>query len=75
VGRAAQRRKIETAQAIAGRVPVIAFAHTYGPIQDVVERCLIARSAGRPLWLNRYGYLSDAKIAALAGALRTTEHA
>lgn len=68
-GREAQRRKIETAQEIAGRVPVIAFAHTYGPLDDVVARCRIAASTGRPLWLNRYGYLSDAKIAALASAL------
>jgi hypothetical protein len=69
VGAQAQREKIATAQAIAGTVPVMAFAHTYGPLDDVVARCVLARSTGRPLWLNRYGYLSDAKIAALAAAL------
>ena len=75
VGRDAQRRKLATAQQIAGNVPVIAFAHTYGPLDDVVERCSIAQSTGRPLWLNRYGYLSDAKISAIATRLRDARRA
>ena len=75
VGREAQRRKLATAQGVAGRVPVVAFAHTYGPIDDVVARCVVARSSGCPLWLNRYGYLSDAKIAAIAAAFREACHA
>jgi hypothetical protein len=75
VGREAQRRKLAIAKQVAGRVPVIAFAHTYGPIDDVVDRCLVARSTGQPVWLNRYGYLSDAKITAIVGALRHAGHA
>jgi hypothetical protein len=65
-GERAQRDKILSAQAQAGRVPVIAFAHTYGPLDDVVARYRTAASAGLPVWLNRYGYLSDEKLAALA---------
>ncbi|HQU49316.1 MAG TPA: hypothetical protein PLM09_09355 [Casimicrobiaceae bacterium] len=66
VGSLAQRRKLEVARAEAGRVPVVAFAHAYGPIGDVVHRVGLARSSGLPVWINRYGYLSDAKLAALA---------
>jgi hypothetical protein len=47
-------------------VPVVAFAHTYGPVDDVVGRARIAIESGLPVWLNRYGYLSDAKLDALA---------
>jgi hypothetical protein len=65
----AQRDKPALAQAIAGDVPVVVFAHTYGPLDDVVRRCTLAASTGLPLWLNRYGYLSDAKIDALGRAL------
>ena len=35
----------------------------------VVARFDIARQSGLPCWINRYGYLSDAKVAAL-GAVR-----
>ena len=66
VGSAAQRRKLDAAREAAGRVPVVAFAHAYGPVDDVVHRVRIARESGLPVWLNRYGYLSDAKIAALS---------
>ena len=68
VGESAQRNKLATARSIAGAVPVVAFAHTYGPLEDVVRRCTLAAKTG-PTWLNRYGYLSDAKIGALAAAL------
>jgi len=66
VGALAQRNKIVTAIREAGRVPVVAFAHAYGPIGDVVARVGIARDASLAAWINRYGYLSDAKLAALA---------
>ncbi|HVF65109.1 MAG TPA: beta-galactosidase [Casimicrobiaceae bacterium] len=62
----AQRAKIAEASASAGGVSTIAFAHTYGPLDDVLARFAIAVSTGRPVWLNRYGYLSDAKLKALA---------
>ena len=66
VGARNQRSKIEAAIATAGRVPVVAFAHAYGPIGDVIARYGIARDASPDTWINRYGYLSDAKLDALA---------
>ncbi len=66
VGAAAQARKVALAQAEAGAVPVYAFAHGYGPVEDFAARATVAFEAahGR-LWVNRYGYLSDEKIDAL----------
>jgi hypothetical protein len=79
VGAAALRAKLADAQRIAGAVPVIAFAHAYGPLPDVCARFDLAAQSGRPVWLNRYGYMSDAKIAAVAGvwsaAARRVTHA
>ena len=66
VGARAQREKLFQARSIASPVPVIAFAHTYGPLPDVLARYEIAASSGCAVWLNRYGYLSDAKLEALA---------
>ena len=68
VGAAAQAAKLRDARALAARVPVIAFAHAYGPVDDVVRRVLLAAAQPGPVWINRYGYLSDAKLAALAAA-------
>jgi hypothetical protein len=68
VGAGAQRAKVAAARAEAGRVPVIAFAHSYGPVDDVLARIGLAREGGQPAWINRYGYLSDAKLAALAAS-------
>jgi hypothetical protein len=66
VGAAAQASKIRMAQREAGGVPVHAFAHGYGPVADVAERIRVAFEAsdGR-LWVNRYGYLADAKLDAI----------
>jgi len=61
----AQQEKIRCAKTIAGNVPVVAFAHAYGPIPDVLERFEAARGSADAVWLNRYGYLSDEKLAAL----------
>jgi hypothetical protein len=66
VGTAAQARKLAQARAMAGAVATIAFAHAYGPVADVVRRSEIAAASGLPVWINRYGYLSDAKLSALA---------
>ena len=65
-GRDAQMRKIRQAQQEAGAVPVHAFAHGYGPLDDVRARVALASEAadGR-VWINRYGYLSDAKLDAI----------
>ncbi|HEX5077779.1 MAG TPA: hypothetical protein VFV80_01435 [Geminicoccaceae bacterium] len=68
VGAGAQARKITRARAEA-RVPVYAFAHGYGPTEDVAARMAVAwRASDRRMWVNRYGYLRDAKLDAL-GAL------
>ncbi|WP_027133026.1 hypothetical protein [Geminicoccus roseus] len=65
-GAKSQARKIRTAQAQAGDVPVYAFAHGYGPLDDMRERCAIAFEAARGrIWMNRYAYLSDAKLDAI----------
>ena len=69
VGREAQRAKLHAAATAAGAVPITAFVHSYGPLPDVVARYETAAATGLPLWINRYGYLSDAKLAAIA-ALR-----
>lgn len=68
VGVAAQRAKLAAARQGAGAVPVVAFAHSYGPQADVLQRFTLARAHADAVWLNRYGYISDAKFAAL-GAL------
>ncbi len=70
VGADAQRAKIATAREAAAPVPIRAFVHSYGPVADVVSRLRIAAGTGVPLWINRYGYLSDAKFAAIAAARR-----
>ena len=67
VGTTAQAAKLRAAAA-AAPVPVIAFAHTYGPVEDVMQRYTIAGSSGLPVWLNRYGYIGEAKLRAF------TEH-
>ena len=60
----AQTRKIETAKVAAqGRARIIPSAHAYGPTDDVVARVMIALAAGEgQAWINRYGYLGDAKL-------------
>jgi hypothetical protein len=65
-GRHAQRAKLLAAQAAAGAVPVTAFVHAYGPVNDFMMRFELAAASGLPVWINRYGYLSDAKLEALA---------
>jgi hypothetical protein len=68
-GREAQVRKIRQAQEEAGATPIHAFAHGYGPLEDVRARVALAfAAAGGRLWVNRYGYLSDAKLTAIGEA-------
>lgn len=63
VGAAAQGRKIREVRAEAGDLPVYAFAHAYGPTADFESRAQVAWGASdRRMWVNRYGYLSDAKL-------------
>jgi hypothetical protein len=62
----AQARKIEAASRLAPSIHAV--AHAYGPLDDVIARARVAwQASGRRIWLNRYGYLSDAKLQALAG--------
>ena len=58
------RRLLGDGQAVAG------ISHSYGPIADVVARfeALHAATGGR-LEINRYAYMSDGKIDALAAAM------
>jgi len=71
VSDAIMREKIVTAQHAAGKTPVIALAHGYGPLADFRRRMRVAyEAAGRRAWVNRYGYLSDAKLDAIGEICR-----
>jgi len=64
VGSLAQARKIVEAQQAAGKVPVLALVHGYGPATDYRRRLEAAWQASQHgVWINRYGYLSDEKLA------------
>jgi hypothetical protein len=64
VGDDAMRRKIDQARYDAGQTPVFALAHGYGPSEDFRRRLAVAWGASPAgIWVNRYGYLSDAKLA------------
>jgi hypothetical protein len=66
VGARAQARKIVEAQIAAGSTPIYALAHGYGPQDDFERRLAVAWRASRHgVWINRYGYLSDAKLEAV----------
>jgi len=68
-GLRAQIKKIEQAQAAAGDTPVYTLAHGYGPVEDFRRRLQVAQDASpHGVWFNRYGYLGDAKLAAMADA-------
>jgi hypothetical protein len=65
-GPGAQARKIEAVRQAAKGTPVVAMAHGYGPLEDVRARLAVAwRASGGKMAVNRYGYLSDDKLAAL----------
>lgn len=73
VGAAAQARKLADAQAEAGTMPVIALAHGYGPVGDFKQRFRTAWTAtGGRAWVNRYGYLADAKLDAIGAVVGET---
>ena len=62
---ASQQRKLAQA-AIESTVPVEPIVHGYGPIDDFTRRLRAAAAAGpERVWVNRYGYLSDAKLEAI----------
>jgi hypothetical protein len=62
VGTRAQAAKLLQAAQLARDIPVRAFVHSYGPTEDVMARFDVAAATGLPLWINRYGYLSDEKL-------------
>jgi hypothetical protein len=67
----AQARKLTQAQADAGAMPVYALAHGYGPVEDFPKRQQVAWQTSRGgVWINRYGYLSDAKLKVVAEVCR-----
>lgn len=71
VSERAQEEKIRAAQRAAGATPVYALAHGYGPVVDFRKRLGIAwRASGGRVWINRYGYLSDAKLTAVGEVCR-----
>ncbi len=69
VGREAQLRKIAHAQSQAGDTPVFALVHSGGSLDDFRDRLALAyTAAGNKVWINRYGFLSDAKLTAVGEA-------
>ncbi len=52
------------------------ITHAYGPTDDVVRRFrAVERASGGRVHINRYGYLSDEKISAIAGVMgRFADH-
>lgn len=65
-GTIAQTRKIEIATEKAAGMPILPSVHGYGPLEDVERRWRIGWEVGKSgMWVNRYGYLSDAKLQVL----------
>lgn len=64
---APQQRKIAQAmQAANGQAKIYALVHGYGPYDDFCRRLqLVADTPVDGVWINRYGYLSDEKLAAI----------
>ncbi len=66
VSPASQRRKIELACRAAADTPVYALVHGYGPVEDFRSRLVAAcQASSAGCWINRYGYLSDDKLAVI----------
>lgn len=66
VGSEALRRKIRQAKSeTTGEFPIYALAHGYGPVDDFRRRLAAAWETADGVWINRYGYLSDAKLKAI----------
>ena len=62
-----QRRKIAQATAAVGdRAQVYPLVHGYGPDDDFHRRLkIVADSPAAGVWINRYGYLGDPKLASI----------
>ena len=68
----AQRRRMQAAvRQAGGRLAVTPLVHGYGPLDDFLRRFrLVADSEVDGAWINRYGYLSDAKLDAVGDLWR-----
>lgn len=65
------RHKLLLAKQQIVECPMYAFTHSYGPLQDVTRRAKVCWEASNGhMWVNRYAYLSDEKIAALGDITR-----
>ena len=54
-----------------GRAQVHGLVHGYGPLDDFRRRFALAvESPVDGVWVNRYGYLSDEKLAAMGEVMR-----
>ena len=63
-------RKIRSAASEASHSELWGLTHSYGPVADVMRRFhAVHRAAGGRVHINRYGYLSEEKIAALESAI------
>jgi hypothetical protein len=62
-----QRRKIaQAAAAVGDRAEVYPLVHGYGPDDDFHRRLkIVADSPAAGVWINRYGYLGDPKLASI----------
>lgn len=66
-----QAEKIRLATRESGEVPLVPMAHSYGPLEDFRQRLETAWSAStHGVWINRYGYVSDAKLRAIGEVCR-----
>ena len=63
-----QRKKLEDViTAVAGKAAVTPLVHGYGPPSDFRRRLqIVADSAADGVWINRYGYLGEEKLQAIA---------
>ena len=68
-----QARKIaQVCNAAGGRTLVTPLVHGYGPLDDFSRRFkVVADSPADGVWINRYGYLSDAKLDAVGRLWKT----
>lgn len=66
-----QTNKIKDALQSADPLPVYALIHGYGTVDDFLMRFETAfTAAGNRAWLNRYGYLGNAKLDAIGQIVR-----
>mgnify|MGYP002623353525 CR=1 FL=1 len=68
IGDAAQREKIsEVVAEVDGKTKVYPLLHGYGPVDDFARRFRAGcHEQVDGVWVNRYGYLSDEKLATIA---------